>query len=120
MPSAGDGAALETAEEVRIETRAADGTLHRTIIWVVVEDGRIYVRSVNGASARWYREALARPHVTLDVYGHRLSLTVVPATDPKSIADCSAGLARKYRRSYSLGAMLRDDVLGTTLRLDPT
>ncbi|HEY6058238.1 MAG TPA: DUF2255 family protein, partial [Candidatus Limnocylindrales bacterium] len=51
--------ALERTEEVRIETRGADGTVHRTIIWVVVHGGDVFVRSVRGPSGRWYREACA-------------------------------------------------------------
>ena len=117
--SPADLLAIEAAQEVRIETRAADGTVHRTIIWVVVEDGRIYIRSVNGATARWYREALARPDVALHVRRERLPFRAVPATDASSIAACSAGLERKYRGSYSVRAMLAPSVLDTTLRLDP-
>jgi len=116
---ADDLQAIEAAQEVRIETRAADGTVHRTIIWVVVEDGQIYIRSVNGATARWYREAVARPDVALHVHGRRLPFLAVPATDASSIAACSAGLERKYKRSYSVRAMVAPSVLDTTLRLDP-
>jgi hypothetical protein len=112
-------AAIDAAKEVRIETQAADGTVHRTIIWAVVEGGQILIRSYRGATARWYREALARPEVALRVGRERVPLRAVVATDPASVAACSAGLSKKYRRSYSLAAMLRDDVLDTTLRLDP-
>ncbi|HZM73695.1 MAG TPA: DUF2255 family protein [Candidatus Polarisedimenticolia bacterium] len=114
-----DLADLDAAKEVRIETRAADGAVHRTIIWVMVEGGEVYIRSYRGPTARWYREALERPDVALHVSKRRIPFRAVPATDAASIAACSAGLERKYRRSYSLGAMLREDVLGTTLRLDP-
>jgi hypothetical protein len=119
MTAEDDRLKLEAAKEVRIATRAADGTVHRTIIWVVVEDGRIYIRSVNGATARWHREAVARPDVALHVHGRRLLFRAVPATDASSIAACSAGLERKYKRSYSVRAMVAPSVLGTTLRLDP-
>ena len=114
-----DLAALRAAEEVRIETLGPDGTVHRTIIWVVVEGGQVFIRSVNGALARWYREARARPKVALHLDGRRLPFTVVVADDPASIATCSTGLERKYAGDFSLASMLQDDVLGTTLRLDP-
>jgi len=42
-----------------------------------------------------------------------------PAADAASVEACSAGLRRKYRRSYSLRSMLRPEILDTTLRLDP-
>ena len=49
--------ALATAEEADIETSRGPGTpVHRTTIWPVVEDGEVFVRSLNGDSGRWYRE----------------------------------------------------------------
>ena len=32
--------------------------MHRTIIWVVAEADRVFIGSVNGETARWYREYL--------------------------------------------------------------
>jgi hypothetical protein len=121
-----DLAALAAEEEIRIETRAADGTVHRTIIWIVVEDGVVYIRSVNGARARWYREALADPTVTVHIGMKRASskptrsidARAVPAADPASIEACSAGLRNKYRTDPALGSMLREHTLPTTLRLE--
>jgi hypothetical protein len=114
-----DLAALAAAEEVRIETSAPEGPVHRTIIWIMVRDGEVYVRSVNGADARWYREARANPAVTIEVEGRRLPATAVPATDATSIAAASQALEDKYRGDPSLGSMLRDHTLPTTLRLEP-
>jgi hypothetical protein len=117
--SEADLAALDATEEIEVETHAADGTVHRTIVWVAVEGGSAYLRSVNGATARWYREALARPDVAIHLAGRRIPVRVLPAADAASVAACSAGLARKYRADYSLGSMLRAGILDTTLRLDP-
>ena len=40
---------LEETKEVRIETRRdGDSPEHRTIIWVVVVEGEVFVRSVRG------------------------------------------------------------------------
>ena len=116
-----DLAALAAAEEIMIETRSPTGTEHRTIIWVAEHDGTIYIRSVNGAGARWYREATAHPagETAVHVDGRRIPVRLTPATDPASIEACSEGLRAKYRRSYSLESMLVDDVLDTTLRVEP-
>ena len=111
--------AIAGAEEVRIETRAADGTLHRTIIWIVEHDGQLYVRSVNGPDARWFREATADTSVALIVGENRYEADVVPATDPASIEACSAGLRAKYKGDDSLGSMLEAKSLPTTLRVVP-
>lgn len=113
-----DLAALDRAKEIDIETRAADGTIHRTIVWVMVRDGVVYLRSYKGASGRWYRNALADPAVALHVDGRRLAARALPATDPASVEACSQGLRDKYRTSHSLDAMLAEAVLPTTLRLE--
>lgn len=106
-------------EEVDIETSSAAGEPHRTIIWAVVHDGKVYVRSFRGERGRWYREIRAEPHGTLVVAGERVPVQAVPAGDEGSIAACSAALERKYASDPALRAMLHPDVLGTTLRLDP-
>jgi hypothetical protein len=54
-------AAFETADEVRLTVRRADGTLRRPVtIWIVRVGGDLYVRSVNGPSATWYRPVQER------------------------------------------------------------
>jgi hypothetical protein len=116
-----DLALLRETREVRIETSRGDGApLHRTIIWVVVDDaGRILVRTYLGPQSRWYREALANPRVRLLAGDRALELVAEQADDPDRIEACSEGLRAKYRRGASLDAMLRDEVLGTTLELRP-
>lgn len=119
MFSPDDLAALERAEEVRIETRAADGAVHRTIIWVVVDGGDVFVRSVRGERGRWYREAIADPDVAIHVDGRRMAARAVPAADPHTVARTSAALDRKYGRDPAIRTMVRPDVLDTTIRLEP-
>lgn len=115
-----DLALLERTEEVEIETRAPDGPVHRTVIWIVVDDGDVFIRSVRGATARWYREATANPAVAVHVAGRRLTATAIPATDPDSIDRATAGLRRSYASDPALRTMIRPEVLDTTLRLEPT
>ena len=53
---------LDETEEVYIETRRdADSPEHRTIIWVVVVEGEVFVRSVRGPKGRWYRRSPPTP-----------------------------------------------------------
>ena len=107
--------------EVQIETRPApDGPVHRAIIWVVVDDtGRVLARSYRGAGARWYREALGGQDVALIVGGERLPVVVERAADPERVAACSAELERKYAGDPATSAMLRDEILETTLEIRP-
>ena len=114
-----DLAAIAAAQEIRIETQSASGTVHRTIIWVVEHEGTIYVRSVDGAGARWYREAVSDRPAALHVDRRRLPVKLERATDKASLEAASAGYQAKYRRSYSLQSMLMDHTLETTLRVEP-
>ncbi|MFI5255340.1 MAG: DUF2255 family protein [Candidatus Limnocylindrales bacterium] len=113
-------ARLDEALEIDIETRAAPGApVHRTTIWVVVEEGRVFVRTYLGPGSRWYREAMSMPEIGLVVGGERVPARVVPAADAEQVAWCSFALARKYAADPSLPAMLAPPLLGTTLRLEP-
>ena len=113
-------ALIDRTEEVRIETSAGDGAVHRTIIWAVVDGDSVFVRSYRGANARWYREALSNPSVALHVDGRRLPTTAVPAPDPDSIERTSAGILRKYSGDPAAAAMVRPELLDLTLRLERT
>jgi hypothetical protein len=112
--------AIDAAEEVRIETQAPDGPTHRTTIWIVVRDGEVFVRSVNGEDGRWYQEAKANPAVAIHVDRRRLPATAIPADDPDSIDRVSAALSEKYGdQGASFRSMLQPHTLPTTLRLEP-
>jgi nitroreductase len=113
-------ARLAETREIAIETRAAPGAaVHRTIIWVVVEEGRAFVRSYRGPGARWYREALAHPAVVIEAGTERIAARALRAPDADAVGLCSFGLARKYAADESLPEMLAPGVLATTLRLEP-
>jgi hypothetical protein len=111
---------LARTEEVEVETRAPrDGEVHRTIIWVVVEGNDVFIRSVRGAGARWYRELTAAGQGALIVGNRRIPFRAVPAADPDSVERCSGALRAKYAGVPGIRPMLRAPVLSTTLRLEP-
>ena len=110
---------LASAKEIRVETRSSAGEVHKTIVWPLVRDGVVYLRSYKGPGGRWYRESLADPEIALLFDRRRVAARAVPATDAASVEACSAALRDKYPRSYSLEAMLIPDVLPTTLRIEP-
>jgi hypothetical protein len=111
---------LETVEEVEIETtRGGDAPVHRTIIWVAVEDGEVYVRSLRGENGRWYRELMANPEARLHVDGDAVPVRAVRADDPESIGRATAGLRSKYSDSPYLDSMIRDEIVPATVRLEP-
>ena len=109
---------IDRTEEVEIETHDPEGAVHKTIIWAVVDDGAVFVRSYRGPQARWYREALADPSVALHVDGQRLPVTAVLADDPDSIERTSNGILRKYAGDPAAKSMVRPELLDLTLRLE--
>jgi hypothetical protein len=108
---------LARTEEVTIETTSPTGVVHRTIIWIVVDGDDVYIRSANGAGARWYREAIADPGVAFQVAVTRIPARLVAAADPGSIERCSAALSAKYAGVPGLTEMLLPVALPTTLRV---
>jgi hypothetical protein len=113
---------LHETREVRIETRRdGDSPEHRTIIWVVVVEGEVFVRSVRGQRGRWYREISSNPEGGLHVQNHRLPVKAAPATEEATVDAVSAAYRSKYQLSSpaSTEAMVRPDTLPTTLKLSP-
>jgi hypothetical protein len=110
---------LARTVEVDIETRSSDGTLHSTVIWVVVTEDVPYIRSYRGPTARWYRELTAAPDAVLVADGQRLAIRAVRAVDEASVDACSRGLEAKYAGDPATPAMVAPSNLPTTLRLEP-
>lgn len=110
---------LDGIQEIHIETRSAEGAIHQTIVWVVVDAGEVFLRSFRGPTARWYREILAGPDAAIVVNGERHPVRVEEAIEPGDIARCSRVLESKYAGEPATPAMLRAEVLDTTLRLLP-
>ena len=114
--------AIDETDEVHVGTsRDASSTKHETVIWAVVVDGDAFVRSVRGEKGRWYREASANPDATLRVGDRRVPVRAVPETDAQTIGKVSEAIREKYGASYPgpTAAMLREEVLSTTLRMLP-
>ena len=113
---------LDETKEVRIETRRDDDfPEHRTIIWVVVTGGEVFVRSVRGQRGRWYREISSHPEGALHVEDDRIPVRSTPVTDGSTVDAVSAAFRSKYEQSSpaSTEAMVRPETLPTTLKLRP-
>jgi hypothetical protein len=108
---------LRDAREVAIRTEKHPKSA--VVIWVVVADDDVFVRSVRGANGRWYKDLAAGGPATLEFAGRRLAVQAVPASDPGAVARASREYLRKYRPSPYAEAMVRSEVLSTTLRLEP-
>jgi hypothetical protein len=109
--------ALRDVEEPVIRTEKHPG--NAVVIWVVVADDDVFVRSWLGAKGRWYKDLAAGGPATLEFSSHRLAVQAVPASDAASVTRTSAEILRKYRHSSHGQEMVRDEILSTTLRLEP-
>ena len=110
---------LEREREVTIETTRPDGSTRRAIIWIVVDGEDAFVRSWKGERGRWYQDVLVRPEALLEVAGSRVPVRCEQASGADHVARVSRALERKYAGDPSTKGMVREEVLGTTLRLVP-
>jgi hypothetical protein len=114
--------ALATADELRIAGRREDGTLRRlVIIWAVVVDDVLYVRSVRGPQGAWYRGVQQRREGRIESGGVARDVVFadVPADD-----DVQQRIDAAYRAKYpgspsAVDSIISDVARGTTLRIDP-
>jgi hypothetical protein len=109
--------ALRRRKEVGIRT---SGNQQRPVtIWIVVVDDAVFVRSVRGPQGKWYIAARADGEATLVIDQRELPVRVTPAPDPADVAAVSQAILSKYATSPYARVMVSDEIVPTTLRLDP-
>jgi len=84
---------LRDVREVAIRTEKYLGTA--VVIWVVVADDEVFVRSVRGGKGRWHRDLATGGSATLEFAGRQLEVQAIPADDAASIARASREFLRK-------------------------
>lgn len=92
-----DVAAIAAAEELRVASRRADGSLSRPVtIWSVALHGVVVVRSAYSADNGWYRRALARGEGRISAGGVERDVRFQPGDhfDQQLVDD-------EYRRKYA-------------------
>jgi hypothetical protein len=112
-------AVLEDVEEVGIEPASPGGRSRKRIIWVMVAEGDVYVRSVRGERGRWYRDLMETQRGVLHAGKRQIDVRAIPAADERSIEACNEGLRRKYTGIPGFAPMFEEHTLPTTLRLVP-
>src|SRR5215475_767497 len=109
--------ALRDVQEVRIRTEKHPNSA--VVIWLVVADDEVFVRSWLGAKGRWYRDLAAGGPATLEYGARGLAVQAIPARDPDTVARVSREFLRKYQPSSHAQEMVGSETLPTTLRLEP-
>ena len=113
---------IDGAEELRIATARADGTLRRDVpIWVVSAGGHVYVRTWYRRDDGWFGHAVNSRRARIQVAGLEADVAVEDIGDDKP--DLRAGVDAAYRAKYgrygeaTVDRMVSDDAAATTLRL---
>jgi hypothetical protein len=113
---------IDSAEELRIATERADGTLRREVpIWVVSADGQVYVRTWYRRSGGWFGHAVDARRARIRIADLEAAVTVEDIGNDAS--DLRASVDAAYRAKYgrygetTVKRMVSDDAAATTLRL---
>jgi hypothetical protein len=112
---------IEAANELEIASRRRDGTLrHATTIWVVRLGDDLYVRSVNGRTAAWFRGTQVRHEGRIRAGVVEKDVTFVDADDDINdhIDDAYRSKYRRYAQSI-VGSVLTPEARSATTKLVP-
>ena len=113
-------ARMGRADELLIAGRRTNGTLRKAvIIWMVTYKNDLYVRSVNGAEAGWFRgtQLTATGHISADGVEKDVAFEAVSDLDDA----LDVAYRAKYERWPSAAASITSPTArATTLRVDPT
>ena len=113
---------IGAAEELRIASLRRDGTLRKPVtIWVVRHGDDLYVRSVNGRTAAWYRGTQVRHEGHIRAGGVEKDVTFVEETDPGINDQIDVVYRTKYRRygARFVDPMVAPAARAATLKLVP-
>ena len=109
---------LDRASEVRVAGRRADGSSRTpVIVWHVVVDGELYLRSVRGPEGQWYKGVARTLEGFLQWGGH--TREVAFARDASRDAAIDAAYMEKYGNGSATRAITDTLAAQTTLRVDP-
>lgn len=114
-------ARIGAAEELQIASLRRDGTLRNPVtIWVVRHGEDLYVRSVNGRTAAWFRGTQVRHEGHIRAGGVEKDVTFVDA-DHDSDDALDAAYRTKYRRYAAsiVGSIVSPQARAATLKLVP-
>jgi hypothetical protein len=104
------------ANEVRIRP---PGTSRGIIIWIVAVGDALFVRSFLGPDAGWYKSVRAKGEATLEHGRRKVAVRASAVADRKTIDAVSQAYLAKYASSSYAPKMVRDEILQTTLRVEP-
>ncbi|HXV83152.1 MAG TPA: DUF2255 family protein [Candidatus Binatia bacterium] len=113
---------IGTTDELEIAPLRRDGTLRNPVtIWVVRLGDDLYVRSVNGRTAAWFRGTQVRHEGHIRAGEVDKDVTFVEETDPGINDQVDAAYRTKYRRYAAsiISHIVAPEARATTIKLVP-
>lgn len=103
---------IDTAEELQLTARRADGSARQPVtIWVVRVDDGLYVRSWRGKQAAWYRAIDHDAHAHITAGGIAKEVRITPAG-----GELSDQIDAAYRTKYARYPSYVEPMLGAQAR----
>jgi hypothetical protein len=112
---------IARAEELEIASRRRDGTLGKPVtIWVVRHGDDVFIRSVNGRTAAWFRGTQVCREGRVDAAGVAKDVQFVDA-EPEIIDALDPAYRTKYRRYAAniIDSIVSPTARSTTMKLVP-
>ncbi|WP_154796004.1 DUF2255 family protein [Occultella kanbiaonis] len=114
-----DLAAIDAVGELDVAAHRPDGSLRNSrIVWHVVVDDALYLRSVRGEEGAWYRGVQRTGTGVIDAGGVHAEVTFT--RDDTHDPAIDAAYRAKYGSSSAVRAITNAVATATTLRVDPT
>lgn len=109
--------ALDRVSEIRVAGRRTDGTLRTPrIVWQVVVEGELYIRSVYGTEGKWYQGVAERLEGEITWGGTSREVSFV--LDPTHDEAIDAAYFSKYGTGSPSQSITSAVARTTTLRVD--
>jgi hypothetical protein len=111
---------IDASDELQIQTRRRDGSWRNPVtVWMIRLGDDLYVRSVNGRDAVWFRGTRARDEGRIRAGGIEKDVRFVEADDKSDEID--AAYRTKYRRYAAsiVDSIVSPRARAATLKLVP-
>jgi hypothetical protein len=116
--TASELASLDRTGEIRVAGRRDDGSLRKlVIVWHVVVDGDLFVRSVRGDEGKWYQGVKERMEGAISWGGQTRDVRYIRDSDHDAAID--EAYFAKYGKGSSSQAITNAVATATTLRVEP-
>ena len=111
---------IGAAEELQIAPLRQDGSLRKPVtIWVVRHGDDLFVRSVNGRTAAWFRGAQVRHEAHIHVDGVDKDVVLVETNDLNDAIDTAYRTKYRHYAANIVNSDLTPQARAATLKLVP-